>query len=339
VSGAVVGEVVSITGTSLVGGINASARISAETAGAITGIEVTAPGFGVPDDAAVAAPRVVGSALTPVLGEVQAIRLDTPASQAMSLTIVYDRAVTRMEHESDEAPIDPELLVLFAAAMVADTNGWPGGPKILNLAQRRLRKQRAATSPGLKGSMTPPDGSNRPLGTRNGHCAGNSRGSFPFGRGGSFSFGRSGSGYDTAQKPDLPEPAPHAQMFVTEDAHYVLPDSRSVALRDGDNIFHLSLPSGQVYLIVTVVKVVWSIDDITTGEGDDAVFTVTRTDGGRSVIATYATRDDNALAGTDYTQSNGSFVIGGNDTEQVSVPTLLVQNNQGERDFLLDVSL
>jgi hypothetical protein len=160
-SGAVLGDALAITTTGLVGALNAAARITAVDAGTITGVTVDAPGFGLPDNAMVTAPDVVGSVLTAIISEVEALRFDVPAAQDITLIVEYDTAVERLLLDADVCPVDDELVALWASALGASSNEWPGEPKLTQLAQRRLEKLRARNSPGFVGSMVPPDGTNR----------------------------------------------------------------------------------------------------------------------------------------------------------------------------------
>ena len=84
-------------------------------------------------------------------------------------------------------------------------------------------------------------------------------------------------------------------------------------------------------------KIIYTIDDIEVKEGDDAVFTITRsglTDISSSV--TYKTRDGSAVEGDDYQQSDGVIGFHEGQTEKtISIKTFADTIPDGYEDFFV----
>ena len=84
-------------------------------------------------------------------------------------------------------------------------------------------------------------------------------------------------------------------------------------------------------------NIIYNIDDIKIKEGDDAVFTVTRsglTDISSSV--TYRTRDGSATKGEDYQESDGVIGFHEGQTEKtVSIKTFADNTSEGREDFFI----
>jgi len=159
-----------------------------------------------------------------------------------------------------------------------------------------------------------------------GGFGGRSHGAVPFGIG----VGEAG------RDPEFPPPT---EMSANVDtATYTLPTGEVVALSPGLNVFE-RFAGDQLFLVATVLRVVWAVSDASADEGDDLTFTLTRTDGGPDIAATWSTVDGTAVAGTDYVaQSAVPLTVGGVDSIPLVVASLSNGVDVGDLTMGIQVS-